>query len=80
MCEERLSSPNTVGASQSSPKFLIPNIIRDIPADITAKLETASLKVVTNAPFSLTHMPLSALSQIAIYVMNKINELKIIKL
>ena len=46
--EERLSSPNTVGASQS-PKFLIPNIIRDIPADITEKLETASLKVVTNA-------------------------------
>ena len=26
-------------------------------------------------PFSLTHMPPSALSQIAIYVMNKINEL-----
>ena len=26
-------------------------------------------------PFSLTHMPRSALSQIAIYVMNKINEL-----
>ena len=46
--EERLSSPNTVGASQS-PKFLIPNIVRDIPADIMAKLETESLKVVTNA-------------------------------
>ena len=45
MREERLSSPNTVGASQSSPKFLI----RDMPADIMAKLETESLKVATNA-------------------------------
>ena len=46
--QERLTSPNTVGASQS-PKFLIPNMIKEISPEITNALETESLKSTTNA-------------------------------
>ena len=46
--QERLTSPNTVGASQS-PKFLIPNMIKEIQPEIIDALETESLKSTTNA-------------------------------
>ena len=46
--QQRLDTPNTVGASQS-PKFCIPTIIENVSPEITAMFETESLNSTSNA-------------------------------
>ena len=45
--QQRLDTPNTVGASQS-PKFCIPTIIDNVSPEITAMFETESLNSIVH--------------------------------